>query len=95
MDSSCASSPTSARGGGSTTSDVGLPLWLLSRQSFILSDVLLKPNGYPFGHQTISAVLGANLVRGTLSRTGTSLQRLLDYIEEDHCLKAYYNIKTP
>ena len=61
----------------------------------LLSDILLKPNGYPFGHQTISAVLGANLVRGTLSRTGTALQRLLDYIEEDHCIKAYYNIKTP
>jgi hypothetical protein len=61
----------------------------------ILNDVLLKPHGYTFGHQTISAVLGANLKAGTLSKTGKKLQQLLDYIEEDHCIKAYHNIQTP
>ena len=61
----------------------------------ILNDVLLKPHGYTFGHQTISAVLGANLKAGTLSKTGKRLQQLLDYIDPDHCQKAYDKIKTP
>lgn len=60
-----------------------------------LDATLTKPNGYPFGSQTISAVLGANMVKGTLSPLGKKLQELLDYIDPDHCLKAFHNIQTP
>lgn len=61
----------------------------------LLDNTLTKPGGYPFGSQTISAVVGANMVGGTLSPLGKKLQELLDYIDPDHCLKAYNNIQTP
>ena len=61
----------------------------------LLDNTLTKPGGYPFGSQTISAVLGANMLGGTLSPLGKKLQELLDYIDPDHCLKAYNNIQTP
>jgi hypothetical protein len=35
------------------------------------------------------------MVKGTLSPLGKKLQELLDYIDPDHCLKAYHNIQTP
>ena len=63
--------------------------------SSFLDFALTKANGYPFGHQTISAVIGANAVKGTLSPLGKKLRNLLDYIDPDHCQKAYDKIKCP
>ena len=63
--------------------------------SSLLDFSLTKANGYPFGHQTISAVLGANALKGTLSPLGKNLRDLLDYIDTDHCQKAFDKIKTP
>ena len=61
----------------------------------LLDNTLTKPGGYPFGSQTISAVIGANAVKGTLSPLGKKLRWLLDYIDPDHCEKAYDKIKCP
>jgi hypothetical protein len=57
---------------------------LITRQSWV-----------PFGDlsQTISAVIGYNLLCGTLSPLGRTLNRILNFFEKDHALKAigYYS----
>ena len=37
---------------------------------------------------TISEVIGWNLVNGTLSKTGHALNNVLDFLDKDHSLKA-------
>lgn len=53
--------------------------------------ILITENGYKFGSRfdTISYVLGYNLVHGTLTDSGKKLCNILDFFEKDHCLKTY------
>lgn len=55
--------------------------------------LITKDSKYKFGKhgETISEVIGYNLVCGTLTRTGKLLNSILDFIEKDHCLKAIQN----
>lgn len=54
---------------------------------------LIKHNGYKFGKngETISSVLGKNQLKGTLTKTGYVLVRMLDKIEDNHCIKSIDN----
>ena len=54
---------------------------------------LIKVSGYQFGNsqETISSVLGKNLVAGTLSMTGLWLANLLDSIQSNHCINSINN----
>jgi len=49
---------------------------------------LLMDSGIPFGNHSVSAVLGANQRKRTLTGLGLWLTLLLDSIEENHCRKA-------
>lgn len=51
---------------------------------------LVKHGGYCFGRtgETVSSALGVNQLRGTLSRVGNGMARLLDRIDKNHCAKA-------
>lgn len=55
--------------------------------------LITKDSKYKFGKhgETISEVIGYNLVCGTLTRTGKLLNSILDFIEKDHSLKAIQN----
>lgn len=57
----------------------------------LFNDVLITSNGYKFGsdRETISAVLGANRIKGTLTKTGLFIANTLDRIEKDHCELAF------
>lgn len=52
--------------------------------------LITKGSAYPFGHieQTISQVIGYNLINGTLSKTGKLLNSILNFFEPNHSLKA-------
>ena len=58
--------------------------------SELFNDTLIKTGGYKFGNkqETISSVLGKNQVTNTLTRVGTGLRIILDWIEPGHCLLA-------
>lgn len=47
---------------------------------------------YKFGSRedTISYVLGYNIVNGGLSKHGKTLCKVLDFFDKDHCRKTYY-----
>lgn len=55
--------------------------------------ILIKGNAKLFGDdtQTISAVIGYNYVKDTLSPLGSLIRRILDSIEPNHCLNAMLN----
>jgi len=50
----------------------------------------LQNNGYKFGdaRETISSALGKNKRDNTLTRTGETICNILDYLDENHCLKS-------
>jgi hypothetical protein len=50
----------------------------------------LQNNGYKFGddRETISSALGKNKLKGTLTTTGKLLCQLLDFLDENHCIKS-------
>lgn len=52
--------------------------------------LLDKYSVHPFGHieETISQVIGHNLVNGTLSRTGRMVNAALNFFQKDHALKS-------
>jgi len=54
---------------------------------------LKKENGYKFGaeNETISSALGKNQRDNTLTKTGKRLVKILDTLEEDHCLNSIEN----
>ncbi len=54
---------------------------------------LITDKGYQFGRsgETISSVLGKNLLKGTLTKTGKALVWLLDTIQKNHCINAITN----
>jgi hypothetical protein len=55
---------------------------------------LIKDSGYKFGNrkETISSVLGKNKRDGTLTTLGKGLCSILDFIDENHCIKSIDNI---
>lgn len=60
--------------------------------------LIIKDSIHKFGNirETISYVLGKNLLAGTLTKEGKWLQQILDRIDESHCIKSvehYENIK--
>lgn len=52
--------------------------------------LIKKDSSHKFGqiHQTISQVIGYNLLDGTLTRTGRILNGILDFFDKDHSIKA-------
>jgi len=65
----------------------------------LFNDTLIKQfSGHKFGNirETISYVLGKNLLAGTLTKKGKWLQEFLDKIDSNHCIESvekYENIK--
>lgn len=57
---------------------------------YLFNDTLIKINGYKFGNpdETISAVLGMNKKNKTLSKLGTYICNILNYIDPNHVEKA-------
>ena len=55
--------------------------------------ILKKKDGYKFGNinETISSALGKNKVKGTLTYTGKVLCVILDFLDENHCIKSINN----
>ena len=58
--------------------------------SSLFNAILIKENGHQFGNfdQTISHVLGRNKLKGTLSKTGKILDKILDIIDKNHTIKS-------
>ena len=50
----------------------------------------LQKNGYKFGdeRETISSALGKNKRDNTLTKTGIIICYILDYLDENHCIKS-------
>jgi hypothetical protein len=50
----------------------------------------LQKNGYKFGdeRETISSALGKNKRDNTLTKTGITICNILDYLDNNHCLKS-------
>lgn len=59
----------------------------------LFNKIMIMKDGYNFGDEddTISYVLGANKIQKKLTKTGNILANLLDYIDENHCIKTYLN----
>jgi hypothetical protein len=55
-----------------------------------LWNLILQKNGYKFGdeRETISSALGKNKLKGTLTKTGVIVCKILDYLDENHCIKS-------
>ena len=60
----------------------------------IMNDFLIKSEGYKFGNpdDTISAVLGVNKLKGTLSPAGKAITYILNKVDNNHVEKASKNI---
>lgn len=60
----------------------------------IMNDFLIKSEGYKFGNpdDTISAVLGVNKLKGTLSLAGKAISYILNKVDNNHVEKASKNI---
>jgi hypothetical protein len=60
----------------------------------IMNDFLIKSEGYKFGNpdDTISAVLGVNKLKGTLSLAGKAIAYILNKVDNNHVEKASKNI---
>ena len=56
----------------------------------ILNKYLIDTNGYKFGDkdETVSSALGKNERDKTLSKTGKILVKILDFLDENHCIKS-------
>ena len=57
----------------------------------LFNDVLIKQESkYKFGkiNQTISAIIGYNLKYNTLTKFGLFINKILNFFEKGHCLKA-------
>ena len=52
--------------------------------------VMIKHSGYRFGArtETISSVLGKNKLSNTLTRLGKLIAKILDTIDNNHCIKS-------
>lgn len=72
--------------------DTALSLDIFSNREFraTWNKWLITSEGYKFGEQgkTISEILGRNIIKGTLSKTGKTLVLILT---EKHCLDAINN----
>lgn len=59
--------------------------------SELFNDVMIKgEKKYSFGDEdeTISSAIGKNKLRGTLTKAGITLAFILDFIDENHCIKS-------
>lgn len=52
--------------------------------------LLITDDGYKFGdfRETISSVIGKNKVAGTLNKNGKTLDKILDFFDENHSIKS-------
>ena len=64
--------------------------------SDLFNVIFIVDQGYKFGNpkETISSVLGKNQRDKTLSLAGDGLRRILDLIDENHCLNSINNEVT-
>ena len=64
--------------------------------SDLFNAIFIVDQGYKFGNpkETISSVLGKNQRDKTLSLAGDGLRRILDLIDENHCLNSINNEVT-
>jgi hypothetical protein len=55
-----------------------------------LLNITLQESGYKFGdeRETISSALGKNKRDGTLTKTGITLCSILDFLDNNHCIKS-------
>jgi hypothetical protein len=55
-----------------------------------LLNTTLQKNGYKFGdeRETISSAVGKNKRDNTLTKTGITICNILDYLDNNHCLKS-------
>jgi hypothetical protein len=63
----------------------------------LFNDILITKEGYRFGHvdETISSAMGRNVLTGTLSPLGKLLNRILNWLDKDHCVKSIeWNLKV-
>jgi hypothetical protein len=63
--------------------------------SQLFNITLIKHGGYQFGErrETVSSVLGKNKIMGTLSKSGRVLAKILDSIDENHCINSIEQYK--
>jgi len=61
----------------------------------LFNAILITKDGYKFGdfRETISSVIGKNKVKGTLTRTGRILDKILDLLDKNHSIKSINNFK--
>ncbi|QTV06070.1 hypothetical protein [Faecalibacter bovis] len=56
----------------------------------LFNHIFIQQDGYQFGNfkETVSSALGKNQHFGKLTKTGKLLVSILDFIDENHCLKS-------
>jgi hypothetical protein len=56
----------------------------------LLNSTLITKQGYKFGdlRETISSALGKNKLKNTLTKAGKVLCVILDFLDENHCIKS-------
>lgn len=56
----------------------------------LFNHLLIRKNGYKFGNnkETISSVIGRNVKRKTLTKSGQLLNKTLNFFDEDHALNS-------
>jgi 8-oxo-dGTP diphosphatase len=59
----------------------------------LFNDLLIKDDSTPFGDEdeTISSVLGKNQQKNNLTKLGSALNALLDFIDDNHSIKSIEN----
>ena len=58
--------------------------------SELLNDLFIKPSGYKIGKhlETVSSALGKNQDAKTLTKSGWVLVNILNWLDENHCIKS-------
>ena len=59
-----------------------------------MNRLLITENGYKFGNrkETISSALGKNKRDNNLTESGKFIANILDFIDDNHCLKSIDNV---
>lgn len=66
-----------------------------SQYRSLFNRFLITENGYKFGdfRETISSALGKNVLKQTLTKSGKILVSILDFLDENHCIKSVNNFE--
>lgn len=57
--------------------------------------ILITKEGYKFGdfRETISSVIGKNKIKGTLTKTGKALDKIMEFFDKGHSINSINNFK--